>query len=87
VVEEHRGAHTGVSQGRFQRRCKLNQTKQTMAGSDLIIQDIRIAKEYGVAGCILSNHGGRQLDRCVDPACCPLNDYADHVAPDRALIA
>ncbi|WVQ99128.1 hypothetical protein IAU59_006260 [Kwoniella sp. CBS 9459] len=27
------------------------------------IEDIRIAKEHGIKGCILSNHGGRQLDR------------------------
>ncbi|OCF32007.1 hypothetical protein I316_06393 [Kwoniella heveanensis BCC8398] len=27
------------------------------------IEDIKIAKEHGVKGCILSNHGGRQLDR------------------------
>ncbi|WRT68148.1 uncharacterized protein IL334_005123 [Kwoniella shivajii] len=26
------------------------------------IRDVRLAKEYGLAGCILSNHGGRQLD-------------------------
>lgn len=26
-------------------------------------QDVRLAKEHGLAGCILSNHGGRQLDR------------------------
>lgn len=26
-------------------------------------QDVRLAKEHGVQGCILSNHGGRQLDR------------------------
>jgi len=26
-------------------------------------QDIRLAKAHGVKGCILSNHGGRQLDR------------------------
>ncbi|WWC88941.1 uncharacterized protein L201_003856 [Kwoniella dendrophila CBS 6074] len=26
------------------------------------IEDVRLAKEYGLAGCILSNHGGRQLD-------------------------
>ncbi len=25
-------------------------------------QDIKIAKEHGLAGVILSNHGGRQLD-------------------------
>ena len=30
---------------------------------DLIWQDVRLAKECGVKGCILSNHGGRQLDR------------------------
>lgn len=27
------------------------------------IQDIRIAQQHGMKGCILSNHGGRQLDR------------------------
>ncbi|KAL7419471.1 hypothetical protein Q5752_006309 [Cryptotrichosporon argae] len=27
------------------------------------IDDVRLAKEHGLAGCILSNHGGRQLDR------------------------
>lgn len=26
-------------------------------------QDVRLARDYGVQGCILSNHGGRQLDR------------------------
>jgi L-lactate dehydrogenase (cytochrome) len=30
---------------------------------DADIQDVRLAKEHGLAGCILSNHGGRQLDR------------------------
>lgn len=29
----------------------------------LMSQDIRIAKQHGVRGCILSNHGGRQLDQ------------------------
>nr|XP_031858191.1 uncharacterized protein CI109_006433 [Kwoniella shandongensis]KAA5525263.1 hypothetical protein CI109_006433 [Kwoniella shandongensis] len=27
------------------------------------IDDVRMAKEHGLAGCILSNHGGRQLDQ------------------------
>ncbi|WVW84347.1 hypothetical protein I302_106381 [Kwoniella bestiolae CBS 10118] len=26
------------------------------------IEDVRLAKKHGLAGCILSNHGGRQLD-------------------------
>lgn len=29
----------------------------------LIAQDLRLARDAGVKGCILSNHGGRQLDR------------------------
>lgn len=29
------------------------------------IDDVRLAKEHGLAGVILSNHGGRQLDQCV----------------------
>lgn len=27
------------------------------------IEDVRLAKEHGLAGVILSNHGGRQLDQ------------------------
>ena len=27
------------------------------------MQDVRLAKKHGLAGCILSNHGGRQLDQ------------------------
>lgn len=33
------------------------------AASRLTQQDVRLAKEAGVQGCILSNHGGRQLDK------------------------
>ncbi|ORX35178.1 L-mandelate dehydrogenase [Kockovaella imperatae] len=27
------------------------------------IEDVRLARDHGLAGCILSNHGGRQLDQ------------------------
>ncbi|WVF71068.1 hypothetical protein IAT40_005865 [Kwoniella sp. CBS 6097] len=27
------------------------------------VEDVKLAKKHGVKGCILSNHGGRQLDR------------------------
>ena len=40
--------------------------------------DARRAVELGVDGIQLSNHGGRQLDRCVAPA--------DHIAPVREAI-
>ncbi|WWD22204.1 hypothetical protein CI109_106695 [Kwoniella shandongensis] len=42
----------------------LPRLKELAAGVPIYLKgDVRMAKEHGLAGCILSNHGGRQLDQ------------------------